>query len=146
VIVVPKFQWSRGGVSFDLTVRPDQGLPRGLDGLEVRFQLPEGVHQPALTAGEGQARWEAGGREVVWVIGNYQKKEGVQLKGNATTEPAFELGGRFPTVSAKFVTTGAVPSSFKVDRIEVEKVSYKVFKGVKYIARAGNYEFRTGLA
>jgi AP-3 complex subunit mu len=126
-------------------VRPDAALPKPLDGLELKFELPEGVHPPVLTASDGQARWDAGSREVLWIIGAYAKKEAAQLKGTATTESGFDLGGRFPVVSAKFTTHGQLPSSFKVDRIDVDNVSYKAFKGVKYIVRAGTYEFRTGL-
>jgi AP-3 complex subunit mu len=146
VFVAPKFHWSRGGVSFDITVRPDSALPKALDALELRFELPDGVNQPALTASDGDARWDATAREVVWAIGVYTKKDAAQLRGNATTQSGFDLGGRFPIVSVKFVTTGILPSRFKVDRLEVNNVPYKSFKGVKYIVRAGNYEFRTGLA
>jgi AP-3 complex subunit mu len=145
LFIVPKFQWARGGVSFDLTVRPDGALPKGFEGLDLRFELPEGVHQPALTLSEGQARWEIGTKEVVWLIGNYGKKESVQLKGNATMDSGFELGGRFPVIRAKFTTIGSLPSNFKIDRVDIENVSYKSFKGVKYLVRSGNYEFRTGL-
>jgi AP-3 complex subunit mu len=146
VFVAPKFQWTRGGVSFDVTVRPDSALPKALDALELRFELPEGVNPPVLNASDGDARWDAGAREVLWAVGVYAKKEAAQLRGNATTQAGFDLGGRFPIVSVKFVTTGILPSSFKVDRLEVNNVPYKSFKGVKYIVRAGNYEFRTGLS
>jgi AP-3 complex subunit mu len=146
LFVTPKFQWRRGGVAFDLAVRPDASLVKPLDGLELRFELPEGVAQPALTAADGQARWEAADREVVWAIGLYEKKGATQLRGTATTDAAFDLGGRFPIVTVRFVTTGVLSSSFRVERFDVSNVSYKSFKGVKYVVRAGNYEFRTGLS
>jgi hypothetical protein len=79
------------------------------------------------------------------VIGTFTKKEATQLKGNATTEGKFDLGGRFPIVTVTFITTGIASSGFKVDHLDVNNVPYKSFKGVKYIVRSGNYEFRTGL-
>jgi AP-3 complex subunit mu len=146
LFISPKFHWSRGGVAFDITIRPDASLPKPLDGVELRFELPEGVHQPSMTTSDGEIRFENGTHEIIWFLGLYSKKEAAQLRGNATTESKFDLGGRFPIVSARFITTGISPSGFKIDHLDVNNVTYKSFKGVKYIIRAGNYEFRTGLS
>jgi hypothetical protein len=146
VVAAPRFQWARGGVAFDVTVRPDAALPKALDALELRFELPDGVHPPALTAGDGQARFDAATREVVWAIGAYARKDATQLRGSATTEPGFDLGGRCPVVNVSFATTGAVPSGFLIESVDVQNVDYKVTKGVKYVVRAGDYEFHTDSA
>jgi AP-3 complex subunit mu len=146
VSVAPRFQWARGAVTFDITVRPDAALPRPLDGLELRFALPAGVHEPALAVGDGHVRFDVAAREIVWTIGAYAKKEGTELRGNATTEQAFDIGGRFPVINVRFVTTGAVPSNFQILGMEVVNVAYKVNRLIKYTTRAGNYEVLTGSA
>lgn len=140
----PKFHWPRGGVSFDIQLKPEQTLPKPLENIEIRIELPVGVGTPSLI-GEGRTTFDSSTREVVWFIPSYSKKEPISLKGSATTESGFELGGRFPTISCKFTTVGAIPSNFKVEKLDIESVDYKFFKGVKYITEAGNYEFRTGL-
>lgn len=145
VWIAPKFTWGKGSVSFEIALKREATLQRALDNVEVRFELPDGVVTPSLAAQEGRASFESSTREVVWYLGMYDKQEQAILKGSASTEPGFDLGGRFPIVSARFITVGTAPSGFKIDRMEIEKVEYKAFKGVKYICQAGNYEFRTGL-
>jgi hypothetical protein len=141
----PKFTWSKGSVSFEISLRPEATLPKHLESVEVRFELPEGVLTPSLAAPDGRATFEAVTREVVWQIGTYLKKEPIILRGSASTEQGFDLSGRFPVVCAKFLTAGMTPSGFRVDRLEVENVAYQPFRGVKYLIEGGNYEFRTGV-
>ena len=143
--IIPKFTWSKGSVSFEITIRPDQNLVKPLEDVEIRFELPHGVSSPSLAAPEGKALFDISTRDVVWTFTNYSKKDSLILKGSASTESTFDLGGRNPIVCAKFLTVGFVPSGFKIDRLEIEGVDYRIFKGVKYIAKSGNYEFRTGL-
>jgi AP-3 complex subunit mu len=145
VWIAPKFTWSKGNVTFEIALKPEASVPKALENIEVRFDLPEGVLSPSLIAKEGRATFESISREVVWYIAFYEKKEQVTLKGSASTEVGFDLSGRFPILSLKFTTAQLAPSGFKVDRMEVENVPYKAFRGVKYLTRAGNYEFRTGL-
>jgi AP-3 complex subunit mu len=145
VWLAPKFTWSKGSVSFEIAVKPEGNLARPLEALEIRFELPDGVLSPSLAAPDGRATYETSSREVVWFIGTYSKKDTFTMKGSASTEPGFDLGGRFPVVSVKFVTSAVTVSGFRIDRLDIENTPYKAFKGVKYIVQAGNYEFRTGL-
>jgi AP-3 complex subunit mu len=143
--ITPKFQWSRNGVSFDIVAKRADGLPKPLENVEIRFEFPEGVLPPVLTPSDGKAIYDPTQREVVWVYNVFSRQEAITLKGNASTESGFELGGRFPIVSAKFTSPQYSASGFKVDRLEIERVEYKTYKGIKYLAQAGNYEFRSGL-
>jgi len=143
--VAPRFTWTRGSVTFEIALKPEAALPRPLEGVEVRFRLPDGVLTPSLAAPDGRASFENATREVVWVVGTYEKRDATVLKGSASTEQGFDLAGRFPVVCARFATVGVAPSGFKIDRMEIERVDYKMFRGVKYVAQAGHYEFRTGL-
>jgi AP-3 complex subunit mu len=143
--IVPRFQWPRGGCHFEITMKPGANLVRALDQLVVRFELPGGVHQPVLTPSDGKAAFDLSANEVVWSLGTYSKTVAATLKGDASTESGFDLGGRFPIITAQFLTGGAAVSAFKVDTLDVETTAYKAFKGVKYVVKSGNYEFRTGL-
>lgn len=146
VWVAPKFTWSKGSVTFEISLKPEASLPKFLENVEVRFELPDGVLSPSLATQEGRATFEASSREVIWMVGRYDRKEPAILKGSASTEQGFDLAGRYPVVSASFFTIGVAPSGYKIDRLEVENVSYKLFKGVKYGILSGFYEFRTGLS
>jgi AP-3 complex subunit mu len=143
--ITPKFLWTRGGVSFEIYAKQADNLPKALENIEIRFEFPEGVLPPVLTPSDGKATYDPSLREVVWVYSIFGRRDNISLKGNASTETGFELGGRFPIVSARFISPQYCASGFRVDRLEIERVDYKTYKGIKYIAQAGNYEFRSGL-
>ncbi|KAH0786105.1 AP-3 complex subunit mu-2 [Histomonas meleagridis] len=145
IFIIPKFTWSRGSVSFEIILRPDKNLPKVINNLEVSFDLPDGVTVPSFAPQIGRASYDSATREATWTIGAFHGKDQITLTGSASTQTGFDLAGRFPIVQAKFNTVGIAPSGFTVDRLEVEGVTYKSFKGLKYVANAGNYEFRTGL-
>lgn len=149
VTIIPKFKWGSkkiGGVTFEITFKPESSLTKGIVVAEVRFELPTGVFTPSLTAEFGKATYDQATREVVWNIGTYMKKEQIVLNGSASTEPDFEIGFCYPTVMCQFQTLGVAPSGFKIEKLQIENVNYKPFTGVKYICIAGNYEFRTSNA
>lgn len=139
--LAPKFNWSRGGVSFEISMKPP---PTKLERIEVRFTLPQGVGAPSLTPSSGRADFETATRDVVWRIPLYGLSDPISLRGNATVESGFSIAGRHPVISARFATSGVAPSGFKAERTDIEGVDYKMFKGVKYVTVAGDYEFKTG--
>ncbi|KAH0795887.1 Adaptor complexes medium subunit family protein [Histomonas meleagridis] len=145
VWIIPKFTWDRSSVSFEIILKPDPNLPKFINNLSVSFDLPDGVTMPSFAPQTGRATYDSATREATWTIGIFSGKDPITLKGSASTPPGFELGGRFPIVSAKFSTVGVAPSGFAVERLDVEGENYKSFKGMKYVTASGNYEFRTGL-
>lgn len=143
--ITPHFVWSKGSVTFDIAMKPDAALPKNVEDIEIRFTFPPGVGTPSLVATDGRASYETATREVVWTIPSYGKKEPTVLKGSASTESTFDLGGRFPMVGAKFIYVGQTTSGFKIEKLDTERTDYQPFKGVKYISQGGSYEFCSGL-
>lgn len=143
VWLIPKFTWSKGSVTFEITMRPDANLPKGIENIVIETEFPRGVNQPSSSAPEGRTSFDTHTNVLTWTIASYSKKETVTLRGSASTETGFELCGRHPVVTCQFNVTGAIPSGFKVDHLDLEGVE-RLFKGIKYIAKAGSYEFRTG--
>lgn len=144
VWLAPKFVWTKTGMTFEISLKPDATLPKPLELLEVRFELPEGVSSPTLLTTIGRATYEQSTREVIWLIGLYDKKEQIVLNGSASNDSTVDGVSKFPVVVCKFITAGYTPSGFRIERLDVEQVDYACFKGVKYICQSGNYEFRTG--
>ena len=144
IMIVPKFTWSKGSMSFEITMKPDQNLPKGIENIVIEFELPAGVFSPTLTAPDGKASFDQKTMTVTWTIPYYSKKEPLTFRGSASTEQGFELGGRHPIITASFDIEGSIPSGFKVDHLEIDGVD-RLFKGIKYTTKAGNYEFRTGI-
>ncbi|EAX86554.1 Adaptor complexes medium subunit family protein [Trichomonas vaginalis G3] len=140
--LVPKFTWSKGSVTFEIALRPDQNLSKGIENIVIEFEFPRGVNTPSLAAPEGRASFDSKTNVVTWNIPFFSKKETITFKGSASTEQGFELCGRHPVVTAQFSVTGAIPSGFKVDHLDLE--AERLYKGIKYISKAGSYEFRTG--
>ena len=142
--LTPRFVFNKGSVSFDISMKPDLGLTKPLEEVEIRFTLPTGIGTPSLTSPEGRTSFDPNTRNVTWIIPLYSRKEPCLLKGSASTESGFDHCDRFPIVSAKFIYVGGTTSGFKIDRLETEGVDYKSFKGVKYITTGGSYEFLSG--
>lgn len=146
VNIIPKFKWGSkkiSGVTFEITFKPESALLKGIAVAEVHFQLPSGVFTPSLTTDYGKATYDQSNRQVNWDIGSYTKKEQIVLSGSASTETDFEIGVGYPVVMCSFQTLGVAPSGFKIEKLQIENISYKPFTGVKYICIAGDYEFRT---
>lgn len=146
IIISPKFKWGSkniGGVNFEIAFKPESYLTKPIECAEVRFQLPQGVFTPSLTAQVGSATYDSTTKEVIWNIGSYPKKEPIILNGSASTEAGFDPGFVFPVVSCNFQTHGIAPSGFKIEKLQIENINYKPFTGVKYICISGDYEFRT---
>lgn len=143
--ITPTFQWNKGSVTFDIAMKPDATLQKNIEDIEIRFSFPPGVGTPSLVVTAGRAAFESAGREVVWSIPSYARKEVAVLRGSASTESNFDLGGRFPMIGAKFIYIGQTTSGFRIERLETEGVEGTPFKGVKYISQAGSYEFMSGL-
>jgi hypothetical protein len=68
-----------------ISLKPEATLPKHLENVEVRFELPEGVLSPTLAAPDGRATFDASAREVVWFIGMHVKKDPIVLRGSAST-------------------------------------------------------------
>lgn len=139
--ITPKFKWTKNGVSFEIFAKPESTLSKPLKDLVIKFQLPNDINLPSLAPQSGQAIFNDTNKEVTWTIGTL--KEQISLKGSASLSS--ELGDRFPIVTASFNTLGFLPSGFEIEKLDVDESQYKAFKGVKYVAKTGNYEFRTGL-
>lgn len=142
--VVPKFNWAKGGVTFDITIRMEQSLPNALDDVELKFVLPEGVGAPSLSVIDGRTMFDPTTRTVTWEISHFLKKESTTLRGSSSTELSFELADRHPVIVAKFSTIGSTTSGFHIEKLLVEGSSRNLQKGAKYITQAGSYAFRTG--
>ena len=83
-------------------------------------------------------------REVTWKIGSINPKvQQIELTGSASTEHDFVLSGRFPVISVSFITAGTTPTVLAIEKLDVE-APYKSFRGLKYVLKSGNYEFRSG--
>lgn len=139
------FQWSKNSVTFEIVLKPEASLPKAIESLEVKMDLPSGVATPSFVLTVGKVTFDPITRYMVWSIGTYNEKDPITIKGSASLDAGFELGNRNPVITAKFQTIGSLVSNAKISSLEIDNISYNPFKGVKYVTRAGNYEFRTGL-
>ena len=144
IFVVPKFTWSKGNVSFVITVKFDQELQKSIDNLILKFDLPNGINTPSFVSKNGATIFDDTNREVTWKIGSINPKvQQIELTGSASTEHDFVLSGRFPVISVSFITAGTTPTVLAIEKLDVE-APYKSFRGLKYVLKSGNYEFRSG--
>ena len=104
--IIPKFNWAKGGVTFEICLKPEQNLTKPIEDILISFILPQGVVQPTLTVPIGKATFDPTTREVKWSIDRYQKKENLILKGTSSTDLNFELNEQHPIIYCNFVSTG----------------------------------------
>jgi hypothetical protein len=140
---VPKFSWLRGCLNFEITLKVNEAVPLLFDALEAQFEVPNGVGAPTMSAYFGSASFDIGTRVVSWKIGTWARKDSMVLRGNATTEQAFDAGRKSPAVAVLFVTPGTTVSRLVVEDITSVNEEYQWTKSIQYGSRTGSYEFRT---
>lgn len=142
--VRPHLKFSSKGGLVDIGVsRKHVFTDKILEDVTVRFTLPKAVTAVNLTPNFGKYTWDPQTNVVRWDIGKMPSGKFCDLKGNIT----LQAGASVPTVAPElligFKAIGVTFSGLQVSRLEVQNEKYKPFKGVKYIAQAGNFIVRT---
>ncbi len=77
-----------------------------------------------------------------WKVGTLARGKVPNLIGNVTLEDGVSIP-RPPLVALKFRIPGIAPSGMVVERLDLKGESYKYYKGLRCVTKAGHYEIRT---
>ena len=144
LFIVPKFTWNRTNVTFEISLKPSMKLVKPLDNVEIIFEMPRDVYSVNLQPSYGDATFVMKTNEVKWYFDKYSGHDEIKLEGSASLPSNFVLiHGQEPVVYCNFKTFGFIPSNLKLASVDVEHVEYKEQVGVKYITKAGNFEFHS---
>lgn len=101
-----------------------------------------GVFKSAsLSANCGTVSFDAVTGICEWEIGSLSKGKVPSLIGNVTLEDKAAVP-RAPLVALRFRMPGVAPSGMSVERLDLKGETYKYYKGLRCMAKAGNYEIR----
>lgn len=80
---------------------------------------------------------------LTWTIGKIPKDKSPCLSGTMQLEKGVEQLHEFPTMLVGFKIMGVAMSGLRIDKTELQNVSYTPYKGFRAVSRAASYEIRT---
>ncbi|VDK76974.1 unnamed protein product [Dibothriocephalus latus] len=106
------------GSRLDISVTPKSTGGKPLEQVKVTAVLPVEVSNVSVTPSQGKSTFDPVSKTLVWDVSSV------------------------PVVSLDFQLPQATVSGLRVARLELHRETYKPFKGVKYLTRAGSFEAR----
>lgn len=111
---------------------------------EVGATIPFGAGKfksASLSANCGTVSFDAASGICEWQIGDLPRGKVPSLIGNVTLEDGATVP-RAPLVALRFRLLGVAPSGMLVERLDMKGESYKYYKGIRCLSKAGSYEVR----
>lgn len=96
----------------------------------------------SLSANHGTVSFDAATGMCEWEIGSLPRGKIPSLIGNVLLEDGV-AAPRPPLITLRFRVPGIAPSGMSVDRLDLKGESYKYYKGLRCVTKAGKYEVRT---
>eukprot|EP00912_Choanoflagellata_sp_UC4_P001058 UC4_evm1s652 len=147
VYINPDIKLSQDGGSILVELGPKQTMGKPVDDITVTIPMPNCVNSVSTDCSPDsvgmKAMFNQVDKVIVWTI----KKLGAQpvkLRGRVSTSMGSTekiLGN--PTISVDFRVPNLASSGLKVEKLDIANVTYKPFKGIKYMTKAGKFQIRT---
>lgn len=78
-----------------------------------------------------------------WSIGRIPKDKAPSLSGTMVLETGLETLRVFPTFQVEFRIMGVALSGLQIDKLDLQNVPNRLYKGFRAVTRAGEYEVRS---
>ncbi|XP_057439058.1 AP-3 complex subunit mu [Lotus japonicus] len=121
-------------------IRNDPG--KTIDSVIVQFQLPSCILSADLTSNHGTVNILAN-KTCIWTIGRIPKDKAPSMSGTLVLETGLERLHVFPTFQVDFRITGVALSGLQIDKLDLQTVPYRFYKGFRALTRAGQFEVRS---
>lgn len=121
-------------------MRNDPGKP--IDSIAIQFSLPPSVISSDLTVNHGSFNVLTN-KACTWSIGRIPKDKTPCLTGTLRLESGEDRLRELPTLLVGFKIMGIGLSGLKIDKLDLQNVVYRPYKGFRAVTRAGSYEIRT---
>jgi len=125
-----------------VTIKKQYSQDKQIDKLLCEIPFPKETLSFTLTANVGKVTSDEITKVVKWNIGKFPKDKDPVLDGTVSLSSDF-MGTAHPAVRAGFEIKGLSMSNLKIDSLIVHNVSYKPFKGVRHITKAGTFLVRS---
>ncbi|OXA46978.1 AP-3 complex subunit mu-1 [Folsomia candida] len=126
----------------DITVGPKQTMGRQVEEVSLEIPMPKSVANCNLTASQGRYTFDPVSKVFHWDVGKIDITKLPNIKGSISLGAGAGPVEANPTVTVHFVINQMAVSGLKVSRLDMYGEKYRPFKGVKYITKAGKYQFR----
>uniref|UniRef100_A0A7E4ZQI7 MHD domain-containing protein n=1 Tax=Panagrellus redivivus TaxID=6233 RepID=A0A7E4ZQI7_PANRE len=125
----------------ELIVGPKQSMGKTLEEVVIEMNMPKPVLNCNLVPSHGKYSFDPTSKLLLWNIGKIEPGKPPTLKGSMSISGTAEL--ECPAISVRFRINQLAVSGLKVNRLDVLGESYRCFKGVKYVTKAGKFQVRT---
>jgi AP-3 complex subunit mu len=132
-----------GGGRLDITVGPKQTMGKHVEQVVLEIPMPKSVLNVSLTASQGKYSFDPVSKLVLWEVGKIDPSKLPNIRGTINLQSGLPPPDANPAISIRFQITQMAISGLKVNRLDMYGEKYKPFKGVKYMTKAGRFQFRT---
>eukprot|EP01090_Pellita_catalonica_P001687 TRINITY_DN11445_c0_g1_i1.p1 TRINITY_DN11445_c0_g1~~TRINITY_DN11445_c0_g1_i1.p1 ORF type:complete len:434 (-),score=48.20 TRINITY_DN11445_c0_g1_i1:31-1332(-) len=141
--VNPNISWGPGGGRVSITAGTKGLVSNTVENVVITIPFSKKVSSTNLTADWGQVSYDEIGKVCVWKMSKLPRDKSPTLSGNVSLPPGDPIPDARPIISVQFKVTQFSASGLRVDSLQVNAVSYKPYKGVRSITKAGQFEIRT---
>lgn len=127
-------------ISVMVGIRNDPG--KTIDSITLQFQLPSCILSADLTSNHGTVNILSN-KMCTWSIGRIPKDKAPSLSGTMVLETGLETLRVFPTFQVGFRIMGVALSGLQIDKLDLQNVPNRLYKGFRAVTRAGEYEVRS---
>uniref|UniRef100_A0A0B6ZHI8 MHD domain-containing protein n=1 Tax=Arion vulgaris TaxID=1028688 RepID=A0A0B6ZHI8_9EUPU len=131
------------GGRFDVTIGPKQSMGKTIENVELEVPFPKAVLSVTMIANLGKQSFDPVTKILTWDVGKIDPTRLPNIKGTITLQTGVPVPESNPTINVKFAISTFAISGLKVNRLDIYGEKYKPFKGVKYVTKAGKFQFRT---
>ncbi|KAJ6228520.1 ap-3 complex subunit mu-1 [Anaeramoeba flamelloides] len=139
-----RFSWSkkkRRG-KFEVILQLRNSLVKSIDNVSVLFPLSRGCSSPAVKTTNGAVFFNDQTFELKWEIKKMPKNKEVTMKGSIKLPNKGPIPSEKPVALITFSIEGLCMSGLKVTNLNISNLKKKIFKGVKFISKSGNFALK----
>jgi AP-3 complex subunit mu len=115
-----------------------------IEDVVITIPFSKSIGTAVLTSNMGTVQFDDVTKVCKWIIGKLPKTgRNPTLEGNVTLPTGTGAPDSNPILLAAFKITSFVASSLKVDALALHNETYKPYKGVRYITKAGKFQIRS---
>jgi len=147
VSIRPSFTFGEGHGKLDIEVQVKHTGGRDVDSFVLTIPMPKQVNSVNLQETIGSHSFDQVTKTIRWEVKKMPAAGMHRITGAISVAPqagSYTKLDCHPNIAVELSVAGYSPSGVKVARLDVvTEEKYKLFKGVKYTAKAGRYQIRT---
>lgn len=126
----------------EIQIGPKRMNSKTLEDVSLQITMPRNISSMGLSQSQGKYSFDPASKIFTWEVGKLESKSAT-IKGTMTLNHTIPAPDMRPSILVKFVINQSSLSEIRVSRLDMFNETYKPFKGVKYISKAGVVQVRT---